>query len=106
MNQSIFHDQEPDLKWTCLLQPVPGHIVTCEYGTDLNLSVLRGAQRQQSVTEEGLELHGAAGGCDHMDHLHTRCPGPTALHTLLPGITFVAQHVPGEEGEEDTEAGL
>ncbi len=66
-------------------------------GTDLNLSVLRGAQRQQSVTKEGLELDGAAGGCDHMDHFHTRFSGPTALHTLLSGITFVAQHIPGEE---------
>lgn len=35
-----------------------------------------------------------------MDHLHTRCSGPTALHTLLPGITFVAQNIPGEEEME------
>lgn len=34
-----------------------------------------------------------------MDHLHTGCSGPTALHTLLPCITFVAQHIPGEEGD-------
>lgn len=31
-----------------------------------------------------------------MDHLHTWCPEPTALHTLLPGIAFVAQHIPRE----------
>lgn len=81
----------------CILHCIhPGHTGSV-CGTDLNLSVLSGAQRQQSVSKEGLELDGAAGGCDHMDHLHARCSGPTALHTLLSGITFVAQHIPGEE---------
>lgn len=39
--------------------------------TDLDLSFSRRAQRQQFGTEQGLELDGAAGGCDHVDHLYT-----------------------------------
>ncbi len=65
--------------------------------TNLDLSVFRGVERNQSVTEERLELDGTAGGCDHMHHLHTGRSQPTALHTLLPGIPFVAQNIPAEE---------
>lgn len=66
-------------------------------GANLNFSVCRGGNLQQSVSEEGLQLAGAAGGGDHVHHLHTRRPRPTTLHALLPGISFVAQHIPGGE---------
>lgn len=36
-----------------------------------------------------------------MDRRHPRVPSPTALHTLLPGVSFVGQHISGKEKNDE-----
>lgn len=70
--------------------------------TDLDFSVFCRACRQKPVIEEWLEHKGAARGRNYMDHLHARLPRPPALQTLLPGVSFVGQHISGKSEWSDS----
>ena len=50
---------------------------------------------QQLVVQEGLELTGRGGRCDHVDHPSPGRPGALGLDTVLPGVPLVPQHIPG-----------
>lgn len=63
--------------------------------TNLNFSIFCRAQRYKPVIKEWLEQKRVARSCNYMDHHHACFPRPTALHTLLPGISFVGQHISG-----------
>lgn len=63
--------------------------------TNLNFSIFCRAQRYKPVMKEWLEQKRVARSCNYMDHHHAWFPRPTALHTLLPGVSFVSQHISG-----------
>lgn len=63
--------------------------------TNLNFSIFCRAQRYKPVIKEWLEQKRVARSCNYMDHHHAWFPRPTALHTLLPGVSFISQHISG-----------